>query len=217
MEHSSRLGMNPPRDIIRRIPGQHTLEIRLIRAVRPCVLLTAMNGQYTYVYLLGSLLFVPIWLLLFWRLPGARREMLAMSALFVCIGVPMEALLYTRDWWHPITITGTLVGVEDFIYSIGNGGYMAALYVALTRSSSQRTAPPVLWLRLAPVACLIVVPLGLVYGFGVHSFLATSVGSLVALAIVLGARPDLIRVAAVTGVVGTTLAIPVYVAMDVIF
>jgi Lycopene cyclase len=177
-----------------------------------------MNGSYTYVYLVGSLLFVPIWLLLFWRLPGARREMLAMSALFVCIGVPMEALLYTRDWWHPTTITGTRVGVEDFIYSIGNGGYMAALYGAITRSGYERSAPPPsLWLRVAPVVCLVVLPLSLVYGFGVHSFVATSVGSLVALAIVLGARPDLARVAIGTGVVGTMLAIPVYVAMEAIF
>jgi len=176
-----------------------------------------MNGQYTYVYLLGSLLFVPVWLLLFWRLPNARREMLAMSVLFVCIGVPMEALLYTRDWWHPMTITGTRVGVEDFIYSIGNGGYMAALYMALTRSNLERSAPPSVWLRLLPVVCLVALPLLLVYGFGVHSFLATSVGSLIALAIVLGIRPDLSRVAVVTGVVGTLLAIPVYLAMEAIF
>lgn len=176
-----------------------------------------MHGPYTYVYLLGSLLFVPVWLVFFWRLAGARREMLVMSALFVCIGVPMEALLYTRDWWHPMTVTGTRIGVEDFIYSIGNGGYMAALYVALTRFSSQRSAPPALPLRLGPVITLVVVPLCLVYGFGVHSFVATSVGSLVALAIVLGARPDLTTLAAVTGVVGTILAIPVYVAMEAVF
>jgi hypothetical protein len=176
-----------------------------------------MHGPYTYVYLLGSLLFVPIWLLLFWRLPAARREMLIMSGLFVCIGVPMEALLYTRDWWHPITVTGTLVGPEDVIYSIGNGGYMAALYTALLRPAYQRGAPPSVWLRALPVLCLVVLPLLLVYGFGMHSFVATSVGSLAALAVVLGARPDLTRIALVTGVVGTALAIPVYLAMDAIF
>ena len=176
-----------------------------------------MNGPYAFVYLLGSLLFLPIWLLLFWRLPGARREMLVMSGLFVSIGVPIEALLYTRDWWHPVTITGTLVGIEDVIYSIGNGGYMAALYMALTRPTYQRSAPPSLWLRGAPVLCLVLVPLVLVFGFGVHSFVATTVGSLAALAIVLGARPDLTRVAVVTGVVGAAVAIPVYLAMEAIF
>ena len=35
-----------------------------------------MTGPYTYVYLVGSLLFVPVWVLLYWRTPSARREML---------------------------------------------------------------------------------------------------------------------------------------------
>jgi len=43
-------------------------------------------------------LFVPIWALWYWRSPSSRREMLIMSGIFVCIGVPSEALLYTRDW-----------------------------------------------------------------------------------------------------------------------
>ena len=95
-----------------------------------------MQGPYTYVYLIGSLLFVPVRLLLYWRSPSSRREMLIMSGFFVYIGAPMEALLYTRDWWHPATVTGTLIGFEDVLYSIGNGGYMAALYVALVRGEN---------------------------------------------------------------------------------
>lgn len=180
--------------------------------------LTDVHGPFTYVYLVGALLFVPVWLLMYWRIPPARREMLVMSALFVCIGVPSEAMLYTRDWWHPETITGTLIGIEDVIYSIGNGGYMAALYVALVRGrASTFSPPPALALRLAPVACIALIPSVLVFGLGMHSFVATSIGSLVALALVLVARPDLGGVAAVTGVVGTVIAIPVYLAIEAAF
>jgi hypothetical protein len=177
-----------------------------------------VHGPYTYVYLIGSLLFVPVWLLLYWRNPSSRREMLVMSGLFVCIGVPMEALLYTRDWWHPATVTGTLVGVEDALYSIGNGGYMAALYAALVRGQlvADRAAPH--WLaRLAPVAAIAVLPPLLFFGLHWHSFVAMSIGSLVALAIVLWARPDLVRAALITGASGTLLAIPVYLAIEIIF
>jgi hypothetical protein len=177
-----------------------------------------VQGPHTYVYLVGALLFVPVWLLMYWRIPSARREMLVMSALFICIGVPSEALLYTRDWWHPQTITGTLIGIEDVIYSIGNGGYMAALYVALLRGRPTRfTSAPALPLRLAPVVCIAALPSALVFGAGMHSFVATSIGSLVALAIVLGARPDLSRVAAFTGVAGTLIAVPVYLAVEAAF
>ncbi len=179
---------------------------------------TDVHSPYTYVYLVGALLFVPVWALMYWRMPGARREMLIMSGLFILIGVPSEALLYTRDWWHPETVTGTLIGVEDVIYSIGNGGYMAALFVALTRGSVSQLRPaPVLPLRVAPIGCIAVLPSLLVFGLGMHSFIATSIGSLVALAIVLIVRPDLTRAALVTGVVGTVIAVPVYLAMDALF
>jgi hypothetical protein len=177
-----------------------------------------MHGPYTYVYLVGALLFVPVWLLMYWRIPTARREMLVMSALFVCIGVPSEALLYTRDWWHPETVTGTLIGIEDVIYSIGNGGYMAALYLALTRGRAVQASVAPRWpLRFAPVLAIAALPSLCVFGLGMHSFVATSVGSLVALAIVLAARRDLARVAAVTGIVGTAIAIPVYLAIEAAF
>ncbi len=177
-----------------------------------------MASSYTYVYLVGSLLFVPIWALWFWRSPSSRREMLIMSGIFICIGVPSEALLYTRDWWHPATITGTRVGVEDVLYSIGNGGYMAALYAVLLRGQLVQDRPPPAWpLRLAPIGAIASLPFVVCLGFGVHSFVATSIGSLVGLAIVLVQRPDLTRVAVVSGVVGTALAIPVYVAIEALF
>jgi Lycopene cyclase len=177
-----------------------------------------MSNSYTYVYLLGSLLFVPIWALLFWRSPASRREMLVMSCIFICIGVPSEALLYTRDWWHPATVTGTRVGIEDVLYSIGNGGYMAALYAAITRGQFGRDRRSPAWpLRLAPIAAIAILPFVLCLGLGLHSFVATSIGSLVALAIVLAARADLARVAVVSGILGTGLAIPVYLIMEAVF
>jgi hypothetical protein len=177
-----------------------------------------MQGPYTYVYLIGSLLFVPVWLLLYWRSPSSRREMLIMSGLFVCIGVPMEALLYTRDWWHPATVTGTLIGFEDVLYSIGNGGYMAALYVALVRGENVVDHTPPGWpRRLAPVAAIAILPPILFFGLHLHSFVAMSIGSLIALGLVLFARKDLLRTAIVTGLAGTVLAIPVYLAIEFAF
>jgi Na+/proline symporter len=65
--------------------------------------------SYTLAYLLGTVLFIPLWFGLYWRNPGLRREMLVMSAVSVIIFVPLEFLLWSRDWWHPATITGTRV------------------------------------------------------------------------------------------------------------
>jgi len=51
----------------------------------------------------------------------------------------------------------------------------------------------------------------------VHSFVATSIGILVPLGIVLIQRTDLVRVAVVSGLVGTAQAIPVYIALEALY
>ena len=177
-----------------------------------------MPSTYTTAYLIGALLFVPVWLLLYWRYPAGRREMLVMSGIFVVIGVPMELLIFSKDWWHPETITGTTVGVEDVVYSIGNGGYMAALYGAVFRGQPVQSRATPGWLaRLAPLAAISVLPLALFYGLGIHSFVGTTIGSLIALGLILSMRRDLIQVALVTALIGTALAIPVYFIMEAVF
>jgi Lycopene cyclase len=180
-----------------------------------------MAGDVRYAYALGSSLFIPLWLLLFWRNPASRREMLLMSALFtVSIGVPLELLLYSRDWWHPHTITDTRIGIEDVIYSIGNGGYMAVLYAAVFRPRFATGAPreqPPLVLRLAPLMVMMGVPLLLAYVVGLRAFESATAGSLLALAIVLIARADLARIALASAILATALALPVYLAMEAVF
>jgi hypothetical protein len=145
--------------------------------------------------------------------------MVLMSGLFtISIGVPLELLLYSRDWWHPLTVTGTRIGVEDVLYSIGNGGYMAALYVFLFRARLVPSGRQPGWaLRIAPLIATVGLPLVLAYGFGWLAFPSATVGSLVALGIVLVARPDLVRVAGLSGLIGTAMAIPVYLVMELVF
>jgi hypothetical protein len=178
-------------------------------------------GQFDlhYAYLVGALLFVPVWLLMYWRSPTSRREMLVMSGVFtITVGVPLEFWLYSRDWWHPLTITRTAIGIEDVIYSIGNGGYLAAVYAFTFRGYLDRRQHAPGWqLRLLPLVVAIALPLILAYALGWQAFPAATVGSLIALAIVLAARRDLIAVAVGSAIVGTALAIPVYVALELLF
>jgi hypothetical protein len=144
--------------------------------------------------------------------------MVVISLVVVAIAVPLEGLIWTRDWWHPVTVTGTTVGVEDVIYSIGNGGYMAALYAAFFGSGPIADQRKPSWLlRLAPLAALALVPVVLFFGVGMHSFTATTVGAVIGLSIMLIARHDLVRVAVISSIVGTAIAIPVYLATEAIF
>jgi len=66
---------------------------------------------------MGSLYFLSIWLFLFWRVPQHRKNMIFFGLLLAGPAMIGEYLWWTKDWWHPQTITGTRVGIEDFIAS----------------------------------------------------------------------------------------------------
>ncbi len=72
-------------------------------------------------YYVVSLIFFILWLALyFWR-KDIRKEMIIISAFFGIGGVLSE-LVNTVDWWKPLTITNTLIGIEDFLIGFFIGG-----------------------------------------------------------------------------------------------
>ncbi len=85
-----------------------------------------------YAYISGCLIFLSIWALLFWHRKDLRREMLVMSLIFA-FGSLLSAHFWLRDWWRPATITGTSVGIEDFILGFSNGGIATVLYAEIFR------------------------------------------------------------------------------------
>ncbi len=173
------------------------------------------SGHYAYGYLLGALFYVLLWAVIFWRRGDLRREMLVMSALSVLYGLPHEYLLWTRDWWHPPTITGTRIGLEDLLYAIGNGGVLAVVYTVVVRRNlvafPSKASPLV---RLLPYLVNGLIPPLLVVATGMHSFLASGAGALLALAVILRARPDLAVVAAGSAILGTIASLPFYLVME---
>jgi hypothetical protein len=50
-----------------------------------------------------------------------------MSILFVPAGLLGE-LLYTKNWWNPITLTKTIIGIEDAIFAFAVAGIAAIIY-----------------------------------------------------------------------------------------
>ncbi len=76
----------------------------------------------------ASLVLILIWLVLFERREDLRKQILTMS---ISIGVLSFLTCYfwwTRDWWHPLNLTGTKAGFEDFLMGFGAGGIMVAAY-----------------------------------------------------------------------------------------
>lgn len=84
-----------------------------------------MNYQYTYL-VLGILLFL-IWIILYLYRKDLRKEILIISLLFGLGGILSE-FVYITDWWRPLTITKTLIGLEDFLFGFSVGGIATSIY-----------------------------------------------------------------------------------------
>ncbi|MAH03767.1 hypothetical protein CMI39_03205 [Candidatus Pacearchaeota archaeon] len=83
--------------------------------------------SYQYSYLILGILFLIIWFILFiWR-KDIRKEMLFMSLLFGFAGLLAE-IAYINDWWTPLTITNTSIGIEDFLFGFVVGGIASVIY-----------------------------------------------------------------------------------------
>ena len=84
-----------------------------------------MVNQYSY--LIGSLLFVVVWLLFFFWRKDTRKEMLIISIIFGIAG-PLAQIVHIYDWWKPLTITATNLGIEDFLFGFAIGGISSVVY-----------------------------------------------------------------------------------------
>lgn len=83
--------------------------------------------MYLYSYLIANIVMLLIWLVLFLFRRDVRREMLFLSFVVGICGLLTEPL-YTVDWWRPLTITNTRVGIEDFLFGFWIGGISAVIY-----------------------------------------------------------------------------------------
>lgn len=95
--------------------------------------------DYTYAYLLGTLPYLLIWLVLFLRRGDCRKEMLLISILFGLAAV-ITAPLHLATWWRPLTISGTDIGIEDFLFGFATSGIAAVAYEELFRKRLRRSA-----------------------------------------------------------------------------
>ena len=83
--------------------------------------------SYQYTYLIGGLIVLTLWIILFLHRKDTRKEMLILSLIFGFMGFIFESI-HVLDWWRPLTITNTTLGIEDFLFGFGIGGIAAVIY-----------------------------------------------------------------------------------------
>lgn len=82
----------------------------------------------SYTYMIGSLCLFFIWNIIFILRKDLRQEMVIMGFIGGFVSLMMGALVWTKDWWKPPTLTGTSIGIEDFLAGFAIAGVSAVIY-----------------------------------------------------------------------------------------
>lgn len=177
--------------------------------------------DYKYTYLTIALMFFLVWIILFLFRKNVRKEMLFMSLLFGIAGLFVEPV-YVLDWWKPLTITNTIVGIEDFLFGFAFGGTAAVIYEEIFKKKLRLRKGGKKIRRQEDFHFLLVAALvvGLFFGghlFGLNTFQSTLLAFITGLAVIYIQRKDLIIDSLATGIISLVTAIIIYALANLIF
>lgn len=140
-----------------------------------------------------------------------RKEMLTMSIILSIGGVIAEYLWWTRDWWRPITVTGTRVGIEDFLLGFTNGGIAAVIYEVIYKKRLYGKIKPVAFMGSPALIFLVFTLISIFYWvFELTSFWATSIALFSVGIMIVLMRIDLLKNAIISGILVSVLFLPFY-------
>ncbi len=170
-----------------------------------------MTIPLEYGYIIGSLFFLVIWLAIFLVRKDTRHEMVVMSLLLGFISVVTAYYWWTQDWWHPATITGTRVGIEDFLVGFGSGGIMAVIYeVVFKRRLYKRSAQQHRSGGLTILFALAFFTSWFFWGVGLTSFWASTFAMILSALLLYYLRRDLFFNSLISGALMALISLPFY-------
>ncbi len=162
-------------------------------------------------YFIGTMFFFIVWLVLFLHKKFLRKEMLIMSLIVAPMG-PLSAIFYLRDYWHPeylFSIFG--VGIEDLLFSFFIGGIGSVAYeeffIKKMRKTKREQSKTLAFIGLICLFLLII----LTFVFKINSIYSSSIVFLVAGAIVITKRHDLLKNAIGSGILVALIMLVFYI------
>lgn len=178
--------------------------------------------DYRFTYLILGLLFTVIWVSLFlWR-KDTRTQMLLVSIIGALAGPVMDHL-YIQDYWVPLNITSTKIGiVESVLVGFMMCGVATVLYedlfrkkIVLKRAGVERKIGDTLH-----VVLLSLLTLGIAYTsfyfLHLNSLIASLLAFIIPTIIILYLRKDLIMVSLITGILLLLVSTIVYSILELI-
>ena len=147
--------------------------------------------------------------------------MLIISIIFGIGGV-ISQFLYLQDWWRPLTITGTAVGIEDFLIGFLIGGLSSVVYSVLFNKKVKIKKVKKVKEQKRNIHFIIIFGLLLftfVFSFfllRLNSFFATVFAFLIPTIVIYSKRKDLIKNSILSGLATLIISIIVYYFLDFI-
>lgn len=166
-----------------------------------------MTNHYQFSYLLGTLSVGMFWVACYLARPDLRKLMLRISVVFGIGGVLSE-FIYVSDWWHPTTLTGTVIGIEDFMFGFFFSGTVATCYEVVMNKTLQFGGEHKNRYRFRYIALsVLLVFFGSTLLFDIHSFAATLLAFGLCTLWILVLRSDLIFNSVFSALAGCLLAL----------
>ncbi len=147
--------------------------------------------------------------------------MLIISLIFGFVGIMLQPI-HQIDWWQPMNITNTVIGVEDFLFGFVSGGIAAVIYEVVVRKRfwggklerGRETRKNIKFLSFF-LGFFIVFLLGF-FVFKLNSLLCFLALAIVGLMIIYSQRRDLIVNSVFSGFLFFSIAIIIYTVVELI-
>ena len=167
---------------------------------------------YQYSYLIGDLVLLVFWSILFYLRKDVRKEMLAISLIFGIIGI-FTGFIYFLDWWHPQTITNTTISLEDFLFGFVIAGIASVIYITIFRKRlkfkklNQKLKSNKILLLVILFAIIFFVSL---YILKLNTFYSAIISFLILIFFIWFKRKDLILNSLISGILLVIISVPAY-------
>lgn len=169
--------------------------------------------MYKSAYLVGNLLLLVVWFVLFFKRKDLRREQLFVGTISAVFAPITDYLIFFKDYWRPeylfnFTINGTRLGLESPLFGFLLGGITAVLYESFFRKR-QMFSKPRNFLGATVVVSIILGMILLTY-LGLNSIWASSATLILGSFAMVLIDKDLVRDAIWSSILFMAIVFPLY-------
>lgn len=143
-----------------------------------------------------------------------------MSSISIIFVLVSEYFWWTQDWWHPLTITSTRIGIEDIIAGWSNGGVVAVIYEVVLKKRLQKPSnvnKRFLIYGLV-IGCEVIIFSGIMFWL-LHftSFISCLISYLIGIILMVSLRKNLLTNAILSGLLMVLITLPVFIIVESLF